>query len=77
MHEQPLTGYVKIGEPLARDVAAPASAAASTPTAAPASQPDAAAPARFSLLYESRDRRLCLFEDADGHLTSVDSDRFA
>ena len=34
-------------------------------------------PARFSLLYESRDKRLCLFEDAEGHLTSVDSDRFA
>lgn len=33
--------------------------------------------ARFSLIYESRDGRLCVFEDADGHLTSVNSRRFA
>ncbi|MBP3866219.1 MAG: hypothetical protein J6D25_00205 [Eggerthellaceae bacterium] len=36
-----------------------------------------AVPARFSLIYESRDGRLCVFEDADGHLTSVNSRRFA
>lgn len=35
----------------------------------------AVAVARFSLLYESRDGRLCLFEDAEGHVTSVDSQR--
>ncbi len=29
------------------------------------------APARFA----SRDGRLCLFEDAEGHLTSVDAQR--
>lgn len=29
--------------------------------------------APFSLLYESKDGRLCTFEDAQGHLTSVDS----
>lgn len=34
-----------------------------------------APPARLAMLYESRDGRLCLFEDADGHLTSVDSER--
>lgn len=33
--------------------------------------------ARFTLLYESRDGRLCLFQDHEGHLTSVDSARFA
>ena len=27
--------------------------------------------ARFSLLYESRDGKLCLFEDASGHVTAV------
>lgn len=28
-------------------------------------------PARFRLIYESRDRKLCLFEDSRGHLTAV------
>ena len=28
-------------------------------------------PARFRLIYESRDRKLCLFEDSHGHLTAV------
>lgn len=38
------------------------------------SDESAAAPlASFSLLYESKDGRLCTFEDSDGHLTSVDS----
>ena len=32
-------------------------------------------PARIKLLYESRDGRLCLFEDADGHVTAVRSSR--
>ena len=39
-------------------------------------RPAAPAPATFSLLYESSDGRLCTFEDADGHLTSVDAQRF-
>ena len=33
--------------------------------------------ARLRLLYESKDRRMCLFEDADGHLVSVPSSRLA
>ena len=33
--------------------------------------------ALFKLLYESRDGRLCLFEDKDGHLTAVRADRLA
>ena len=28
-------------------------------------------PAKISLLYESKDGRLCLFEDAEGHITAV------
>lgn len=31
--------------------------------------------ARFSFLYASRDERLLLFEDGDGHLVAVDSSR--
>lgn len=34
-------------------------------------------PARISLLYQSRDGRLCVFEDAEGHLTSVRASRLA
>ena len=30
-----------------------------------------AIPARITLLYESDDGRLCLFEDAQGHVTAV------
>lgn len=33
--------------------------------------------ARFSHLYESRDRKLCVFEDEHGHLTSVRASRLA
>ena len=33
--------------------------------------------ARFSSLYESRDGRLMLFEDAQGHLQAVDAKRLA
>lgn len=33
--------------------------------------------ARLRLLYESKDRRMCLFEDAEGHLVSVPSSRLA
>ncbi len=32
-------------------------------------------PGRFSLIYESEDGRLCLFEDAEGHLSAVDARR--
>ena len=32
-------------------------------------------PARIKLLYESRDGRLCLFEDAEGHLTAVRAEK--
>ena len=35
------------------------------------------APAQFTLIYESRDKRFCLFEDAAGHLTSVRASRLA
>lgn len=35
------------------------------------------APARFRLIYESRDRKLCLFEDSHGHLTVVRASRLA
>ena len=34
-------------------------------------------PARITLLYESRDGRFCLFEDADGHLAAVDASKLA
>ena len=34
-------------------------------------------PARLSLIYESRDKKLCLFEDTNGHLTAVRSSRLA
>lgn len=32
-------------------------------------------PGRISLLYESRDGGICVFEDAEGHLTSVRASR--
>lgn len=35
------------------------------------------APAKITLLYESRDKKLCLFEDAHGHLTAVRASRLA
>lgn len=34
-------------------------------------------PAQITLLYESKDKKLCLFEDAQGHLTTVRSSRLA
>lgn len=34
-------------------------------------------PSKFSRLYESRDSRLCVFEDEYGHLTSVRTSRLA
>ena len=33
--------------------------------------------ATFKLFCQSRDGKLCLFEDADGHLTAVRADRLA
>lgn len=36
-----------------------------------------AGPSTFSLLYESRDGRLCLFQAEDGHLSAVDSSKLA
>lgn len=46
----------------------------------PGSEPakvERSAPARITLLYESRDKQLCLFQDANGHLTAVRSARLA
>jgi len=34
-------------------------------------------PSTFTLVYESKDGRLCLFEDADGHLTAVRAEKLA
>ncbi len=36
-----------------------------------------AVPGRISLLYESRDGGICVFEDAEGHLTAVRTSRLA
>ena len=44
---------------------------------ASASEREMPAPARISLLYESRDGRFCLFEDANGHISAVRSARLA
>ena len=33
--------------------------------------------ATFTLVYESKDGRLCLFEDAEGHLTVVRAEKLA
>ena len=46
-----------------------------------AHKPDAphrlALPGAFTMLYESRDGRFCLFEGIDGHLSAVDASKFA
>ena len=34
-------------------------------------------PSRFSFVCESLDGKLCMFEDADGHLSVVRTDRLA
>lgn len=34
-------------------------------------------PSQFSLVYESKDGRLCMFEDKDGHLTVVRAEKLA
>ena len=50
-------------------------APAPTPAdAAPVAAPKTV-PATFALLYESKDGRLCTFEDKEGHLTSVDTSK--
>ncbi|MBQ9042068.1 MAG: hypothetical protein IJ111_04560 [Eggerthellaceae bacterium] len=46
-------------------------------TQAQPSQPVEFPPSRFTLIYESKDGRLCLFEDADGHITAVRADKLA
>lgn len=65
--------YCIASEPVAEK---PATAASSPEPSPQQGQPAAPAPATFSLLYESGDGCLCTFEDADGHLTSVDARRF-
>ncbi|MEG1561345.1 MAG: hypothetical protein RR323_02955 [Raoultibacter sp.] len=51
------------------------------PDPAPAAAPEApnqpAGFARFRNVYSSRDDRLCMFEDAEGHLIAVDSSKLA
>lgn len=42
-----------------------------------APEPSDFTPARFALVYESKDGRLCIFEDADGHLTAVRASKLA
>ena len=53
--------------------------AGEAPAPAPADCAPVAAPktvpATFALLYESKDGRLCTFEDKEGHLTSVDASK--
>ena len=34
-------------------------------------------PSQFTLIYESRDGKLCLFQDKDGHLTAVRAEKLA
>lgn len=34
-------------------------------------------PGRFMLVYESKDGRLCMFEDVEGHLTVVRAEKLA
>ena len=45
--------------------------------ARPETQTPLVEPARFKLIYESADRRFCLFEDGNGHLTSVRASKLA
>ncbi len=33
--------------------------------------------AQFTLIYESKDGKLCVFEDAGGHLTAVRAEKLA
>ena len=34
-------------------------------------------PAQFTLVYESKDKKFCLFEDKNGHLTAVRAETLA
>ena len=43
----------------------------------PPAQDSQPAPAQITLLYESRDGQLCLFQDAQGHLTAVRAEQLA
>ena len=36
-----------------------------------------ALPMGFTLIYESKDGKLCLYQDRDGHLIAADSGKFA
>lgn len=50
----------------------------STPAAETGSESSfSSVPGTFSLLYESRDAKLCIFEDASGHLSAVKTSRLA
>lgn len=40
-------------------------------------QPVEFPPAQFTLVYESKDGKLCVFEDAKGHLTAVRAEKLA
>lgn len=45
--------------------------------AARSSRKELKLPGAFQMLYESRDRRLCLFETREGHLAAVDASKLA
>ena len=45
--------------------------------AARSSRKELKLPGAFRMLYESRDRRLCLFETREGHLAAVDASKLA
>ena len=66
----------RVGE-LAREVRGQVRAQASALGVAPGVAPGKATPGTFSRLYASRDDALQVFEDAEGHLTSVNAARFA
>lgn len=60
---------------------APATSASTTPNATPSSNstqpPHPAGVATFTCLYESKDKKYCLFADENGHLTSVKAHRLS
>ncbi len=43
----------------------------------PSAEPKELPLAQFTLVYESKDGRLCVFEDAEGHLTAVRAEKLA
>ena len=51
--------------------------AGGAPTSADVQSEPKSQVATFSRLYESLDGRLCLFEDGNGHLSAVNTARFA